>query len=144
MEKRFKKFTNTNENGVEVVEDRSFIIWHFAVDEEGFEGVTLTAISSTSFGPKAKARRWAGAIRRKKYEDGEKVREDDLKGKPVILNVDLEENDRGMFAKVVDLSPVRSRKGASKKEDTPKGRELTEEDIQDMNDALGGSSEKVS
>jgi hypothetical protein len=49
-----------------------------------------------------------------------------------------------MFAKVVDLSPVRSRKGASKKEDTPKGRELTEEDIQDMNDALGGSSEKVS
>jgi hypothetical protein len=57
MEKRSKKFTNKEENGKEVIEDRSFLIWHFAIDEEGYEDATLTTTSSVSFGPNSKARR---------------------------------------------------------------------------------------
>jgi hypothetical protein len=139
MESRSKQFTNKDEDGNDVVEDRSFIIWHFAIDEEGYEDVTLTAISSTSFGPKSKARRWAGSILRRKLADGEKVREDELKGRPVILNVDNEETERGTFAKVIDLSPVRSKKKAAQAapQEEP---ELSAEDKEAMNNAFAAEA----
>jgi hypothetical protein len=138
MEKRSKQFTNKDEDGNDVVEDRSFIIWHFAIDEEGYEDVTLTTISSTSFGPKSKARRWAGNILRRKLADGEKVREDELKGRPVILNVDNEETERGTFAKVIDLSPVRSKKKA--KQAASGETEPSAEEEVDMNNAFAEAS----
>jgi hypothetical protein len=115
MEKKHKIFSVTDDEGNETKEDRSFYIWYFAVDEEGYEDVTLTAISSTSWGPKSKARRWAGYILGRKLGDNETVREDDMKNKPVMLNIDLEENDRGTFAKVTDLTPVR-KKGSKQQE----------------------------
>jgi hypothetical protein len=133
IEKRFKKFTTTEEDGTEVIEDRSFYIWYFGIDEEGFEDVTLTAISSTSFGPKSKARQWANAILRRKLEDGEKFNEEDLKGKPVILTIENEETERGTFAKVVGLAPVRSKKAPKQDEGG-----LSEEQIKDIEDAFPG------
>jgi hypothetical protein len=105
IEKRFKMFTA--EDGS--TEDRNFLIWHFAIDEEGYENVTLTAVSSTSFGPKSKARAWANAILRRELEDGEKFTEDDLKNKPVVLNIVLKNKDRGTFAEVDSLAPVRKK-----------------------------------
>jgi hypothetical protein len=59
LEKRFKKFTTKNEEtGVEETEDRHFVIWHLGVGEEGYENVTLTAVSSAPpWGPKSKARK---------------------------------------------------------------------------------------
>ena len=86
-----------------------FLIWYFAIDEEGYEDVTLTAISSCSFGPKSKPRSWANAILRRKLGDHEKFNEDDLKNKPVMLSIENEETDRGTFARITGLSPVRGR-----------------------------------
>jgi hypothetical protein len=105
IEKRFKMFTK--EDGF--TEDRSFLLWTFAIDEEGFENTTLTAVSSTSFGPKSKARSWAGAILRRDLEDGERISEDDLKGKPVMLNIVLKQKEKGTFAEVESLSAVRTK-----------------------------------
>jgi hypothetical protein len=105
IEKRFKMFPA--EDGS--TEDRIFLIWTFAIDEEGFENATLTAVSSTSFGPKSKARGWAGAILRRDLEDGEKISEEDLKGKPVMLNIVLRQKDKGTFAEVESLSAVRTK-----------------------------------
>jgi hypothetical protein len=139
MEQRSKQFVNKDEDGTEVKEDRSFYIWNFGIDEEGFEDVTLTAISSTSFGPKSKARAWANAILRRKLEDGEKFSEDDLKGKPVILTVENEETDRGTFAKVVGLAPVRSKKKTSKDGNRSDTVDLTEEELQQMEEAFPAS-----
>jgi hypothetical protein len=138
LEKRFKKFTTRNEDGTEETEDRSFVIWHLGLSEEGFENVTLTAVSSAPpWGPKAKPRKWASAILRRTLGDNEKFNEDDLKGKPVMLNVVLKETDRGTFAEIDSLSPVRSKGKGSKKDETPKERELTEQDVEDMNKSLG-------
>ena len=138
MEKHSKRFTNKQDDGTETTEDRSFVIWNFGIDEEDYEDVTLTAISSTSFGPKSKARQWANAILRRKLEDGEKVREEDLKGKPVILTVENEETDRGTFAKVTGLAPVRSKKKADVSSKQPEKPEFTEEEIAEMDDAFQG------
>jgi hypothetical protein len=106
MEKRFKKFMDADTGETE---DRSFLIWYFAIDEEGYEDVTLTAISSCSFGPKSKPRSWANAILRRKLGDHEKFNEDDLKNKPVMLSIENEDTDRGTFARITGLSPVRGR-----------------------------------
>ena len=109
MEQRSKQFVNKDEDGTEVKEYRSFYIWNFGIDEEGCEDVTLTAISSCSFGPKSKPRSWANAILRRKLGDHEKFNEDDLKNKPVMLSIEHEETDRGTFARITGLSPVRGR-----------------------------------
>jgi hypothetical protein len=142
IEKKFKQFTKVDEKtGAEEKEDRSFYIWYFGISEEGFEDVTLTAVSSTSFGPKSKGRAWANAILRRNLEDGEKFTEDDLKGKPVMLTITLKETDRGTFAEIAGLSPVRSKKKAGRSQDvSPKDRELSQKDLQDMEDALGEAS----
>jgi hypothetical protein len=111
LEKRHKVFEKDGEK-----EDRSFLIWHWGFSEEGFEDVTITSVSSAPpWGPKAKARKWAGAILRRTLGDDEKFNEDDLKGKPVILNIVLKETDRGTFAEVDSLSQVRSNKGSKQK-----------------------------
>jgi hypothetical protein len=136
IQKRFKVFTTKDESGQEVREDRSFYLWYFAVDEEGFEDVTLTAISFTSWGPKSKARSWANAILRRKLADGEKFTEDDLKNKPVLLHIDNEETDRGTFARIVNLTQVRAKAASRKKEEEPKERDLSEKDLKEMHDAL--------
>lgn len=136
MESRNKPFTVKEDDGTETTEDRSFVIWNFGIDEEGYEDVTLTAISSVSFGPKSKARRWAGNILRKKLPDNVKVREDDLKGRPVVLNVDSEETERGTFAKVTGLAPVRSKKKPAKNGNNSDTVDLTEEELADMEKAF--------
>jgi hypothetical protein len=142
MEKRFKKFTTQNEDGSEKTEDRSFVIWHLGLSEEGFENVTLTAVSSAPpWGPKAKPRGWASAILRRPIGDDEHFNEDDLRHKPVMINVVLKTNDRGTFAEVESLSPVRTKKGGKKAEE-PKERELTEQDVEDMNKSIGSDDDQ--
>jgi len=106
IEKRYKIFTA--EDGT--TEDRAFLIWVFGVDEEeGFENVTITAVSSTSFGPKSKARSWANAILRRELADGERFGAEDLYNRPVLLNITLRTKERGTFAEVESLSAVRAK-----------------------------------
>jgi hypothetical protein len=105
IEKRYKMFTS--EDGT--TEDRSFLLWTFAIDEEGYENLTLTAVSSTSFGPKSKARSWANAIFRRALADGEKFGAEDLYNRPVMLNITLRTKERGTFAEVESLSAVRTK-----------------------------------
>jgi hypothetical protein len=136
LEKRFKKFTTINEKtGAEEAEDRHFVIWHLGLSEEGFENVTLTAVSSAPpWGPKTKARRWASAILRRHLGDDEHFNEDDLKNKPVMINIFMKETDRGTFAEVESLAPVRKGKGSGPK--APKKQELTEDDEKAMNEVF--------
>jgi hypothetical protein len=134
LEKRFKKFTETHDDGSETTEDRSFVIWAFGISEEGYENVTLTAVSSAPpWGPKCKPRKWANAILRRTLGDDEQFNEDDLKGKPVMLNVVLKETDRGTFAEIDSLSPVRSKKASSK--DASKDAKEMEEHLDKVDEA---------
>lgn len=139
MEKKHKIFSVTDDEGNETKEDRSFYIWYFAVDEEGYEDVTLTAISSTSWGPKSKARRWAGYILGRKLGDNEKFTEDEMKGKPVMLTIENEENDRGTFAKIVELAPVRKKGRASKAQ-----QETKEDQVQQLEQHMDDQEKKAS
>lgn len=89
---------------------RPYIKWTFELLEEGYEGRTIRGNSSTNFGPQAKPRAWAEALLQRTIAAGEQVDEDDLLGKECDLMVTLEETDRGVFAKVDSVNPVRHRK----------------------------------
>jgi hypothetical protein len=138
LEKRFKKFTTVNEEtGVEETEDRNFVIWHLGLSEEGFENVTLTAVSSAPpWGPKSKARGWANAILRRTLGDDEKFNEDDLKDKPVMINIFMKETDRGTFAEVASLTPVRKKKSGKTNNKREEKKDLTEAELQEMEEVF--------
>ena len=87
-----------------------YLKWIFELLDEGYGGHTLRGNSSMNFGPRAKARQWAEALLGRRIESGESIDEDDLVGKEGDLMVRLEETDRGTFAKVESVNPVRRKK----------------------------------
>jgi hypothetical protein len=104
LEKRFKMVTK-DDGGKE---DRPYLRWIFAIEDEGFEGKTLSLLSSTSFGigpaGPAKGRRIAEAIFGRELAIGEEFTDEDLFEKPVTLHVDNEKTSRGTFARIVDVT----------------------------------------
>lgn len=106
IEKKFKLVEK--ENGEK--EDRPYLRWIFELDKQGYEGLSLSVLSGTSFGfdtsgHPAKARRFAEAIFGRPLELGENFTDTDLYDKPVVLHVDNEKTGRGTFARIVELSP---------------------------------------
>src|SRR5215210_7400329 len=91
-------------------EDRPYLRWIFEILAEGFEGKTLSVLSSTSFGVgpagPAKARRYAEAILGRPLEIGETFTAEDLYNKPVTLHIDNETTGRGTFARIVEITPA--------------------------------------
>jgi hypothetical protein len=90
-------------------EDRPYLRWIFEILDEGFEGKSLSVLSSTSFGVgpagRAKARRYAEAILGRELGIGENFSAEDLYDKPVTLHVDNEKTGRGTFARIVEITP---------------------------------------
>jgi len=105
IEKKYKIVEN--EGGER--EERPYLRWIFEILDEGFEGKTLSMLSSTSFGVgpagPAKARRYAEAILGRELSIGENFNAEDLYDKPVTLHVDNEKTGRGTFARIVEISP---------------------------------------
>jgi hypothetical protein len=104
LEEKFKMVTK--DDGEK--ENRPYLRWIFAVEEEGFEGKTLSLLSSKSFGVgpagPARGRRIVEAIFGRELEIGEKFTDADLFEKPVTLHVDNEKTNRGTFARIVDIT----------------------------------------
>ena len=89
-----------------------YLKWIFELLDKGYEGHTLRGNSSLNFGPRAKARQWAEALLGRRIQSGESIDEDDLIGKEGDLMVRLEETDRGTFAKVESVNPIRRKSKA--------------------------------
>lgn len=97
--------------------------WTFEILEEGFEGTELLASSTMAFGPRSKARRWVEALLGRKVESGEKIGLEDLQGLEVDLGVVLKETDRGSFAKIDSVNPVRKKRRAADQAETKRVRD---------------------
>jgi hypothetical protein len=106
-------------------------IWTFELLDQGYEGNTLTGWSSTNFGPRAKARAWAEALIGRQIQSGENISGDDLVGKECDLMITLKTGDRGTFAKVESVNPVRKKKGKAEKP-AKESTEANEEDFEDI------------
>jgi hypothetical protein len=105
IEKKFKLVEKDGER-----EDRSYYRWIYEILEKGFEGQTLSVLTSTSFGVgpagPAKARTYAEAILGRPLEIGETFTPEDLYNKSVTLHIDNETTARGTFARIVEITPA--------------------------------------
>src|SRR5215216_5648890 len=105
IEKKYKIVENEDRER----EDRPYLRWIFEILEEGFEGKTLSVLSSVSFGVgpggPSKARGFAEAILDRELDIGEKFTNEDLYGKTCIVHIDNEQTGRGTFAKIVQVTP---------------------------------------
>jgi hypothetical protein len=103
IEKKYKLVEKDGEK-----EDRPYHRWIFETDEPGCEGMSLSLLSSTSFGVgpggPAKGRRIAEAILGRELEIGEKFTAEDLYDKPVTLHIDNEKSARGTFPRIVEVT----------------------------------------
>lgn len=83
--------------------------WTFEVVEEGFEGQTLKGRTSMAFGPRSKAREWVLGLLGRKIEQGEKIDLPDLVDRECDLSIVHNETDRGTFANINSVNPVRKK-----------------------------------
>ena len=109
-------------------------IWTFELLEEGFEGHTLRGWSSTAFGPQSKARAWVEALVGRQIQSGENISGDDLIGKECDLMVTPKTTDRGTFARIDSVQPVRKKKGKNKEKpaEEPGEVQTDESDFEDI------------
>jgi hypothetical protein len=135
IEKKYKVVETDGER-----EDRPYLRWIFEILEEGFEGKTLSLLSSTSFGVgptgPSKGRRIAEAILGRELEIGETFTEDQLKSRQVTLHVDNEKTGRGTFARIVDFTPAPAEVTAGSADDASDSS-LDDIDEAEMRAALG-------
>jgi hypothetical protein len=105
LEKKFK----ITENEIAEREERPYLRWIFAVDHDGLQHQSLSVLSSTSFGMgpsgPSKGRRFAEAILGRELKIGENFTPEDLYDRRCVLHVDLEKTGRGVFPRIVDVTP---------------------------------------
>jgi len=106
--------------------------WTFEVVEEGFEGTSLKGRTSMAFGPRSKAREWVEGLLARKIA-GEKLGLDDLLGKECDLSIVHRETDRGTFANISSVNPVRQK--SRKAERAEFDRVAKSREAQALNDA---------
>lgn len=109
-----------------------YMKWTFELLDDEYTGQTLRANSSMNFGPSAKARKWAEGLLGRKIESGESIEEDDLLGKRADLMVTLKETDRGTFAQVESVNPVRKKRTAQEQKKVDDAQKLNDEDLADL------------
>lgn len=100
--------------------------WTFEVTEEGHEGQTLRGRTSTSFGPSSKARAWVEGLLARKIEQGERLDLPDVKGKPCDLSVKHKETERGTFANIESVNPVRKKSRKAEQMESKQARDALE------------------
>lgn len=90
--------------------------WRFIVDTDEHpdavtangEALAITAITSTSLGPKARARTWIQTLLGRELEVGEEPDENDLIGKKCRANISVTKKDNGEFNKIESLAPLKA------------------------------------
>ena len=86
-----------------------FVKWYFELLEEGCEGQTIRGQSSVpeSFTSATKMWQWAQGLLGRPIRPGESIDLEDLIGNECMLTLGHNETDRGTFATVDAVNPVR-------------------------------------
>ena len=101
---------------VELQEDEgqfgSFVKWFFELLEEDYDGQTIRGQASgpESFTAATKMWQWAQALLGRAIQPGENIDLEDLIGNECMLTLGHKETERGTFATVDAVNPVRRKK----------------------------------
>jgi hypothetical protein len=111
-----------------------FAKWFFELLEEGYEDQTIRGQSSIpeTFTAATKTWQWAQSVRGRTIQPGEEIDLKDLIGNECMLTLGHKETERGTFATVEAVNPVRRKK--PKEEAPPRPSEIEEVDEDDEDD----------
>lgn len=71
--------------------------WVFEITEGKAKEMQIYGNSSMFFGQQSKSRQWVETALNRRLDQGEKLDYADLKNKPVVIEVDMQQKDRGIF-----------------------------------------------
>jgi hypothetical protein len=108
-----------------------FVKCYFELLEEGYEGQTIRGQASIpeSFTAATKMWQWAQALLGRSIQPGEEIDLEDLIGSQCMLTLGHKETERGTFATVEAVNPVRRKK--PKEQAPPQPSEFDEHDEED-------------
>jgi hypothetical protein len=88
------------------VKNSIYLRWSFAILKRGFEGKTISANSSTAFGPSSKGRKWAEALLDRSLHVNEPVDTDDLIGLTAMAAIGITKKGENQYNEIESLSPL--------------------------------------
>ena len=106
---KLKAIEETERSNYDTGEPEPCRDWTFEILEEGYAGQTLKGRTSMSFGTRSKARAWVEGLMARRIEAGEKLGLNDLLGKECDLSIVNNDTDRGTFANITSVNPVRKK-----------------------------------
>ena len=108
-----------------------FVKWFFELLEDDYEGQTIRGQTSIpeSFTTATKMWQWAQGLLGRAIQPGESIDLEDLIGNECMLTIGHKETERGTFATVDAVNPVRRKK--PKKQAPPEPSEVEEDDEDD-------------
>jgi hypothetical protein len=111
-----------------------FVKWYFELLEEGYEGQTIRGQSSIPeiFTAATKTWQWAQALLGRPIRPGEEIDLKGLIGNECMLTLGHKETERGTFATVEAVNPIRRKK--PKKQAPPEPEPVEEDDDEDEDD----------
>jgi hypothetical protein len=113
----------------------AMVKWFFDLQDEDYQGRSISGISSTAFNPMSKMWAWVQALLGRPIEDGEEIDLDDLIGREVMIDVDHKQTERGTFEKIAGLRPVRRKKKRPEPEPVEEEDEEEEDEDSDLSEA---------
>lgn len=89
-----------------------FVKWYFQILEEDYEGQSVRGQSSIpkSFNSATKMWQWAQGLLGRAIQAGENIDLEALVGKECMITIGHKETDRGTFARIDAVNPVRKKK----------------------------------
>ena len=99
-----KSSTLTQEDGT--TKSSVYLRWTFNIHKRGFEGKTISANSSTAFGPSSKGRKWAEALLDRQLHVNEPVDTDDLIGLTAMAAIGIVKKGENQYNEIESLSPM--------------------------------------
>lgn len=121
--KDIEEYTGTKFQSDEPEEKYTFV---FELLEEGYEGQTLTRknVNAETFAPSSTARMIVEGVLGRKVEKGEEIEKPDLVGRECDLSISLNETERGTFANVDKVMPVRKKKRSAEQAESKQLRDV--------------------
>jgi hypothetical protein len=106
-----------------------FLKWYFEILEEDYEGQSVRGQSSIpqNFTSATKMWQWAQGLMGRAIQAGEQIDLEELIGNECMITISHKETDRGTFARIDSVNPIRRKK---KKKPAPEP-ELEEDEDED-------------
>ncbi len=102
------------------------------IDDEDYAGESISGIASLKLTPDTKLWQWYSSLNGRPPEKGTEIDLEKIRGNECMLVVGHKTTDRGTFATIDAVHPVRRRRRGQEEASWPEPEDLTEEDYENI------------